>query len=268
MADFETLLYAVNDGVATLTLNRPKALNALCPRMADELLEVLSLIRGNDEVRVVVLTGAGGAFCAGGDVRGMDTAGPRTATSAHAGMERYRRLVIELQGLDKPVLAAADGVAFGAGFSLLLLADIVLLSEHARLCMAFQRIGLIPDCGALFTLPRIVGLQRAKELMFSAREIDAREALSMGLALEVLAADRLLPRAMELAKAFCRASGTALALTKRALNVSQQIDLETMMALESSGQAVALSSAYLAEAARRFTAKEVPQFQWPDSRQS
>ncbi|MBI2771320.1 MAG: enoyl-CoA hydratase/isomerase family protein [Burkholderiales bacterium] len=268
MAKFETLLYAVAGGVATLTLNRPEALNALSPKMAGELLDALAQAQGNDEVRALVLTGAGGAFCAGGDVRGMDAAGPRTAEQARAGMERYRRLVMALHGLDKPVIAAADGVAFGAGFSLLLLADIVLLSERARLCMAFQRIGLIPDTGALFTLPRIVGLQRAKDLMLSAREVGAQEALSLGLALEVLPVDQLLPRAMEMAVAFCGASASSLAMTKRALNASQQSDLDTMMALESSGQALALSNPYLNEAARRFTAKEPGQFRWPGPRKA
>jgi 2-(1,2-epoxy-1,2-dihydrophenyl)acetyl-CoA isomerase len=193
----------------------------------------------------------------------MNSAGPRTAADAYASMARYHRLVLALHGLDRPIVAAVDGVAFGAGFSLLLLADIVLLSDRARLCMAFQRIGLVPDCGALFTLPRSVGLQRAKALMFSAREIDAQEALSMGLALEVLPADALLPRAMQMAAAFCGASRASLSLTKRALNASQQSDLASMLALEAAGQGVALSSPYLTEAARRFAAKEPPQFQWP-----
>ncbi|UUZ75990.1 enoyl-CoA hydratase/isomerase family protein [Polaromonas sp. P1(28)-13] len=136
-----------------------------------------------------------------------------------------------LEGVQRHVIGAADGVAFGAGFSLLLLADIVLLSDRARLCMAFQRIGLLPDCGALFTLPRAVGLQRAKELIFSAREIGAAEAQGIGLALEVLSPDALLPRAMETARAFCGASEASTPLVKRPLDASFQSDLETMFRL-------------------------------------
>ncbi len=263
MTDFETLTYSVDDCVAVITLNRPKALNALSAKMAEELLQAIARIRADDAVRAVVLHGAGGAFCAGGDVRNSNSAGPRTAVQGHAGMGRYRDLTLALHALDRPLIAAADGVAFGAGFSLLLLADIVLLSDRARLCMAFQRIGLIPDCGALFTLPRSVGLQRAKELMFSAREISSAEALGMGLALEVLAPEALLPRAMQIAQSFRGNSPVAFAMAKQALNASMQSDLDTMLALEVSGQAVAISSDYLAEAARRFAAKEPAQFRWP-----
>ena len=263
MREFETLLVDVQDGVATITLNRPKALNALNARMADELVEAIALIRADAQVRAVVLTGAGKGFCAGGDVRSTDAAGPRSAEQAHAGMDRYRRLTLALHELDRPLIAAADGVAFGAGFSLLLLADIVVLGQGARLCMAFQRLGLLPDCGALFTLPRAVGLQRAKELMFSAREIGAEEARAMGLALEVLPAADLLPRAQAMAKAFVGASPTAVPLMKSALNASMQSDLPTMLALEAAGQGIALSGEYLVEAARRFAGREPAQFGWP-----
>jgi 2-(1,2-epoxy-1,2-dihydrophenyl)acetyl-CoA isomerase len=261
--DFETLLFEVHEGVATVTLNRPRALNALNARMADELVQAVEAVRANAQVRVLLLTGAGGTFCAGGDVRDTSAAGPRTAAQGTAGMDRYRRLTMALHELDRPVIAVADGVAFGAGFSLLLLADIVLLGEGVRLCMAFQRIGLLPDCGALFTLPRAVGMQRAKELMFSGREIGAKEAQGMGLALEVLPAAELQPRAQAMARALCTASPVAVPLLKRALNASLQSDLPAMLALEATGQGVALSSDYLTEAARRFAAREPAQFGWP-----
>lgn len=262
MSGSETILFSVDEGVASIVLNRPNALNALNARMADELVEALTAVQENPDARVVLLEGAGGAFCSGGDVRDTSAAGPRTATHARAGMERYRRLTLALHDLDKPVIAAADGVAFGAGFSLLLLADMVLLSERARLCMAFQRIGLLPDCGALYTLPRAVGVQRAKELILSGREVQAGEALSLGLAMEVVPPMKLPSRARQLARALCGASPSAVPLTKRALNASMQSDLSTMLALEASGQGVALSSDYLAEAARRFASKQPPLFSW------
>lgn len=263
MANHETLQVTRAEGVCTIRLNRPAALNALNPQMVDELDEVLHGLRVDADVKVVVLAGAGGAFCAGGDVRGMAEAGQRTADENRAGMARTHRVVTGLRDLQQPVIAAADGVAYGAGFSLLLLADIVLLSDRARLCMAFQRIGLVPDCGALYTLPRIVGVQRAKELMLSAREVGAQEAKDLGIAMEVWPADMLEDRAQAIARSLCGGSSIALALTKRAVDASLQSDLAGMLDLEASAQGIARASAYHLEAARRFVSKEPAQFRWP-----
>lgn len=259
----KTLDYRLDDGVATLTLNRPEAKNALDPTMADELGECLAAIRADESVRVLVLTGAGGAFCAGGDVKAMGQGGPRTPEQRRAGMARYTRICTELMALDRPVIAAVDGVAYGAGFSLALMCDIVLLSERARLCMVFQRIGLVPDMGAFYTLPRVVGLQRAKELIFSAREIDAAEALRLGLAMEVVPAEALAARAQAIARSFAGASPVAMSIAKRALQASLGSDLQTLLEIESSGQALASNSDYAKEAVRRFAAREPAQFRWP-----
>lgn len=259
----KTLDYRLDDGVATLTLNRPEAKNALDPTMADELGECLAAIRADESVRVLVLAGAGGAFCAGGDVKAMGQGGPRTPEQRRAGMARYTRICTELMALDRPVIAAVDGVAYGAGFSLALMCDIVLLSERARLCMVFQRIGLVPDMGAFYTLPRVVGLQRAKELIFSAREIDAAEALRLGLAMEVLPAEALAARAQAIARSFAGASPVAMSIAKRALQASLGSDLQTLLEIESSGQALASNSDYAKEAVRRFAAREPAQFRWP-----
>ncbi|WP_208513460.1 enoyl-CoA hydratase/isomerase family protein [Variovorax paradoxus] len=259
----KTLDYRLDDGVATLTLDRPEAKNALDPTMADELGECLAAIRADEAVRVLVLAGAGGAFCAGGDVKAMGQGGPRTPEQRRAGMARYTRICTELMALDRPVIAAVDGVAYGAGFSLALMCDIVLLSERARLCMVFQRIGLVPDMGAFYTLPRVVGLQRAKELIFSAREIDAAEALHLGLAMEVLPAEALAARAQAIARSFAGASPVAMSIAKRALQASLGSDLQTLLEIESSGQALASNSDYAKEAVRRFAAREPAQFRWP-----
>jgi 2-(1,2-epoxy-1,2-dihydrophenyl)acetyl-CoA isomerase len=259
----KTLDYRLDDGVATLTLNRPEAKNALDRTMADELGECLAAIRADESVRVLVLAGAGGAFCAGGDVKAMGQGGPRTPEQRRAGMARYTRICTELMALDRPVIAAVDGVAYGAGFSLALMCDIVLLSERARLCMVFQRIGLVPDMGAFYTLPRVVGLQRAKELIFSAREIDAAEALRLGLAMEVVPAEALAARAQAIARSFAGASPVAMSIAKRALQASLGSDLQTLLEIESSGQALASNSDYAKEAVRRFAAREPAQFRWP-----
>lgn len=257
--------YAFDNGVATLTLNRPEAKNALGPAMADELGDLLARIRANESVRVVVITGAGGAFCAGGDVKAMGGGAERTPEQRRAGMARYTRICTELLALDRPVIAAVDGVAFGAGFSIALMCDIVLVSDRAKLCMVFQRIGLIPDMGAYYTLPRVVGLQRAKELIFSARVVDAVEAKHLGIAMEIVPADDLAARANAIAQSFVGASALAMSISKRALQSSLGSDLQTLLDIESAGQALASNSDYAKEAVRRFAAREAAQFQWPSA---
>lgn len=250
-------------GVAIVTLNRPAAKNALTSGMFDELTALFKAFRDDDEVRSVVLSGAGGDFCAGGDVKGMGQGGPRTPEQRRTGMARCRDLAIAMASLDKPVIAALDGVAYGAGVSLALLADIVLVSKRVRMALVFHRIGLVPDVGAWYTLPRAVGPQRAKELIFSAREFGAAEAKEMGLAMEVLAPEALLPRALAIAHSFEGASATALSLSKQALRASLQSELPTMLDLEAAAQAIAIGSDYARESVRRFVAKEPAQFRWP-----
>jgi len=189
--------------------------------------------------------------------------GQRSADEALEGMARYRRMTLALHHFPRPVIAAVDGVAFGAGMSLALLADLVLLSDRARLCLVFQRVGLVPDCGALYTLPRLVGLQQAKALALTAREISATEAHAMGLALEVLPWEQLHARAQQLAEAMAKGSPTALALTKQALDASPQSDLPAMLALEATSQAVALTSEEHRQAVQAFARKETPRYVWP-----
>ena len=259
----ETIQYQFDDGVATITLNRPQAKNALDATMTLEFDQTLAQIARDDAVRAVVLTGAGGAFCAGGDVRRMNSEAERTAQDWRAQLRRSHRIVRGLYALDRPVIAAVDGAAFGAGFSIALLADIVLASSRARFCMAFGRIGLIPDYGAFYTLPRAVWQQRAKEIMFSAREIGAVEAKDLGLALEILEPDALLPRAMAMARALASASPTAMAITKDALNGALESDLDSLLELEAAGQGIAGTSAYAKDAFRRFAEKQPGRFQWP-----
>lgn len=264
MDDYETILCDVSDeGVATLTLNRPASLNAISRLMADEMTDALARLAAETSVRVLILRGAGESFCAGGDVRDMASHGPRSSAETLDGMARYRRLTLALHAFDRPVIAAVDGVAYGAGMSLALLADLVLLSDRARLCLVFQRVGLIPDCAALYTLPRLVGLQQAKALALSAREIGATEAQAMGLALEVLPWQALHARANELAAAVAKGSPAALSLTKQALDASLQSDLPAMLAMEASAQAIALTSEYHRAAVQAFVRKEGMRYVWP-----
>jgi 2-(1,2-epoxy-1,2-dihydrophenyl)acetyl-CoA isomerase len=259
----ETIEYSLDNGVAVLTLNRPERKNALNGTMKREIGEVVSDIRRNRDVKVLVITGAGGAFCAGGDLNGMRNAAT-TPAERREGFAELHGWLKELLDLDRPVIAAVDGPAYGAGFGLALVADFVIASTRARFCMAFLKVGLIPDCGSFYTLPRIVGLQRAKEIVFSAREIKADEAQRLGIVLEVQPVERLQQRAMELAASFTQASGTAFGLAKRGLNASLNSDLQMMLEFEATGQAIAFTTEHHKEAVERFMNKQAPQFRWPE----
>ena len=261
----ETLSYHCDDGVATLVLNRPQSKNALDATMTRELDELLVQITRDEALRCLVITGAGGAFCAGGDVRRMNQDGAQSPEQRRAQMRHAHRIVKALHALDRPVIAAVDGPAFGAGFSIALLADIILASDRARFCMAFGRIGLVPDYGSLYTLPRAVGLQRAREIMFSARDIGALEAKELGIALEVIPHEDLMARAMAMARAIANASPTAIAMTKDALQGSLESSLDSVLELEAAAQATAFSSAYAKDAFSRFTERKPARFQWPQA---
>ncbi|NML35011.1 enoyl-CoA hydratase/isomerase family protein [Paraburkholderia antibiotica] len=258
----DALLYDVDadTGVATLTLNRPRQKNALDASIRVALREAIYAIRQDRSVRALVLCGAGEDFCSGGDLRGMNV------QSAEEGRNRIDDLhgwVGMLLDLDRPVIAAVDGVAYGAGFSLALTADFVLATPRARFCMPFMKIGLVPDCGAFYTLPRIVGMARAKDLVFTAREVGADEAQRLGAVFEIVAPDALRARAMQIAASLASASPVAFGLAKRALNQSLSVDLRSMLEMESAAQGIAFSTAFHREAVQRFKDKQAPLFQWP-----
>jgi 2-(1,2-epoxy-1,2-dihydrophenyl)acetyl-CoA isomerase len=258
----QTLLVEIVDGIATLTLNRPDSKNAMNLPMRAALRDAVYMIRQDRSVRAVVLRGAGTEFCSGGDVRGM------SVESAEAGRNRIDDLhgwIAQFIDLDRPVVAAVDGVAYGAGFSLALASDFVVATTRARFCMPFMKVGLVPDCAAFYTLPRVVGLARAKELVFTAREIGAQEARSIGAVFEIVGPDVLHARAMQVARALADASPAAFGLCKRALNLSLGSDLRSMLELESATQGIAFSTAFHREAVQRFRDKAAPLFQWPAS---
>lgn len=261
---YETIHYAAHDGVGTLTLERPRVKNAICMRMRRELAQLVSGLRLDRTLRVLVITGAGGNFCSGGDLSALqDEGGEATAEQRRQRLVDLSGLVSDLLQFDRPVIAAVQGVAYGAGFGLALAADIVLAADDARFCLSFGRLGLVPDFGVLHSLPRVVGLQRAKELVFSCREVGAAEAQRLGIVLETLPSARVLERALALAHSLTRASPLALSLSKRALNASPTSALSTMLMLEADGQGIAMCSAYHLAALARFHAKDKPLFAWP-----
>jgi enoyl-CoA hydratase/carnithine racemase len=233
--DSSLVLVEKADGVATVTLNRPQARNALNDVLRAELTAAIAEIAADPQLRAVVLTGAGSAYCAGGDIADMRQrlAAPPGAVGA-AGWRRQRithKIVAAIHELDKVTIAAVNGPAAGLGADLAFCCDFVLASEQARFAVNYLRRGLIPDGGAMYFLPRRVGLSRAKELIYSGRTVLASEALALGLADEVVDGGRLLQRARELAAEFTGTSGIALGLAKSILDRSFELSLEDVYAL-------------------------------------
>jgi len=242
-----------------IRINRPERRNAFDLDVRQGIAEAVFEARDDESVRAVVITGTDGVFCAGGDLKSLSEA----KRPIFKDRDRIRRLhpwFRELVNLEKPVIAAVDGAAFGAGFNLALACDFVLATPRARFCAVFGRIGLVPDLGGFFLLPRIVGLQRAKDLVFSAREIDAEEARSMGIVMNVVPPENLLQEALSLASRYHDASTEALGMAKNILNRSFNLDQDTLAELESSAQALAIHSEYHKEAVANFLAKRPLRF--------
>jgi 2-(1,2-epoxy-1,2-dihydrophenyl)acetyl-CoA isomerase len=242
---YETLLYEVDQGVATITLNRPAVLNAISPQMIEELHSTLNGIRDDASVRAVVVTGAGRGFCSGADLKARQRIKPSEAPpdASTAGADRLRRtlnpLVLAIRTIEKPFIAAVNGVAAGAGCNLALACDIVLASDEARFGNVFTRIGLIPDCGGHFFLPRLVGFHKAAELMFTGDIIDAHEAERLGLINRVVAHAELVKQARELGERLARGPTRAIGLCKRTMNVGITADLAAVLDAEAEGQGLA-----------------------------
>lgn len=249
---------------AVLTMNRPEQRNALDAQMRLAFAAALAEIREDATVRAVVLTGAGGHFCAGGDVKAM-SAGRPDPMETRDSLNRLHRWFDELVDLEKPVIAAVEGVAFGAGLSLALAADFVLAAQRAKFCSVFARIGLVPDAGAMYLLPRAVGLARAKDMVFSARVVGADEALRIGLAHEVCTGD-VREAALALAERFHAAPTAALGLAKGVMNRAFESERVNVYRQEAMAQALLRDSDFHREAARRFAAKEPALYQWPEAK--
>jgi len=252
-------------GTAVLTMNRPDQRNALDLDLRAAFEQAVAEVRDDPSVRAVVLTGAGGHFCAGGDIKSLSSSdGKRDIFEGRERIRKIHRWFDELVDLEKPVIAAVDGVAFGAGLSLALAADFVMASPRAKFCSVFARLGYVPDMGGMYLLPRAVGLARAKDMVFSARVVDADEALAIGLAHQVVQGD-LRRAALNFAERFHTAPTEALGLVKGVMNHAFESDRRSVYAQEAMAQAMCRESAFHQEAARRFLAKEPPLYQWAET---
>ena len=253
---YETLLVEVDAGVATITLNRPDALNALNATMRRELLAAFKSFGRDTAVRAIVITGAGRGFCAGADLRGGS--GEREFRRVLA--TEYNPLIEAIRGLPKPVIASVNGVAAGAGVSLAMAADLVVASSDARFVPAFNRIALVPDSGLTRTLVRAVGRHRAFEVLLGERELRADEAHAAGLVAAVLPADQLAEGTRALAGRLASGPTAAIGLTKRLVNGAEDATLAESLAAEAALQEIAGRGEDHAEGVAAFEEKRDPEF--------
>ena len=255
---YETILVKKEGKVVTITLNRPQSLNFLDPIMAQELERALGDAEKDESVGAVVITGAGRAFSAGGDVKFMKE--DHTAYEFYQRMEYITRFIWTMISLPKPIIASVNGPAVGGGCSIALAADMILASETATFAEVFVRIGLIPDCGGIFLLSRRIGLTRAKDLVLTGRTIDAREAERMGMINRVVPAEALQEETRKMALQLSNGPTMAMGIAKRLLNQSYESDFDTLLRLENSHQALLRLTEDHREGVKAFFEKRKPEF--------
>lgn len=258
--DYDFIRYAVDQGVATITLSRADVLNAFNRRMASELQRALGVVAGDPDVRAVLLTGAGRGFCAGQDLTeaiGKDIA---RVDIGEFVKHSYTPTVLAIRELEKPVVAAVNGVAAGAGANLALACDIVVAAEDASFIQSFSKIGLVPDTGGTFMLPRLVGPARATAMTFLAEKITASKALEWGMIYQIVPHTVLIDTATALARQLATLPTRALGLTKRAFNAAATNDLRSQLELEEQLQREAGRSEDYVEGVTAFLEKRKPAY--------
>ena len=252
------ILFTVADRVATITLNRPEVLNSFRRSMARELLDALDRVRGDDDVRSVVLTGSGRGFCAGQD---LAEAAPKDQPIPDLGAivrDSYNPVIRAIRKLEKPVLCAVNGVAAGAGANLAFACDIVFASSAATFIQSFAKIGVIPDSGGTFILPRIVGLHRATIMTMLAEKMSAEQAREWGLVYMITEPEALIETVVGTARQLASQPTRALGLIKRGFNKSLGVDLDDQLDFEEELQREAGATADYAEGVRAFLEKRKP----------
>ncbi|MDQ6650877.1 MAG: enoyl-CoA hydratase-related protein [Actinomycetota bacterium] len=255
----DSVLYAVSEGVATITLNRPEALNAATNELKEALQAALAEAREDDRVRALLLTGAGRAFCAGQDLKEVAAADMSGAVRDTL-REHYNPIILGMTSMPKPIVAAVNGIAAGAGASLAFAADFRLAAEEAAFLLAFARIGLTVDAGASWTLQRLVGYSRALAISMLAEPVSARQALEMGLVNGVVPGEELMAAAGELAARLAAGPTRAYAAIKESLGYAATSDLAAALEKEADLQALAAATDDAREAVSSFVAKRPPTF--------
>ncbi len=252
------ILSELKDKVMVITLNRADKFNSFNREMALELQSVLDKAEADDNVRAIVLTGTGKAFCAGQDLaEAIDPNGPGIAKIVE---EHYNPIILRLRKIEKPIIAAVNGVAAGAGANIALACDIVTATNSASFIQAFSKIGLIPDSGGTFFLPRLVGFQRATALMMTGDKVMATEAQQMGMIYKVFSDDTFMPDVLTFANTLANMPTKAMGLTKRLLNESVYNTHDNQLAREGVVQVAAASTLDYAEGVNAFLEKRKPEF--------
>jgi 2-(1,2-epoxy-1,2-dihydrophenyl)acetyl-CoA isomerase len=253
------VLNDVSDGVQTITMNQPARFNALSHAMLAELAEALRSAERDSAVRAVVLTGAGKGFSSGADLTEFDftSDGPDVGGRLR---QSLNPLVVRMRTIEKPVLAAVNGVAAGAGLSLALGCDLRFAAESARFVVAFVKIGLVPDAGLLYALPRLIGPAKTMELSWTGDPIGAREACEIGMVNAVVSDDEVLSQTQALARRLAQGPSKAIALIKRGVNQSHHLPLERVLEMEANYQTIASRDPNFAEGVAAFHQKRQARF--------
>lgn len=266
---YETLLIEEKDRVATVILNRPERLNAFTPKMGQELLDFFRKAEEDRNINVVVMTGAGRAFCSGADVTGFaaDVESRKQGSDVTEGRSSADRIlrgaefINAMKNFTKPFIAAINGPAVGLGCSMPLLADVRIASEEAKIGAIFTRVGLIPEFGATYMLPRIVGLPKACELVFTAKILDAREALEIGLVNHVFPSDKLREEAQKMAGAMATMAPLGVRMSKKLMYQGLESSFENQLLSEFFGLDYLFKSRDHEEGVKAFLEKRKPAFE-------
>lgn len=253
-----TVLYQNIARTAVITLNREKSLNSLNGQLVDELHAALSKAGQDPAIKVIVITGQGRAFCAGGDLTYLKSL--QDSADAHFFIEKVGALVTQIQNIPKPVIAMVNGAAAGAGFNLALACDIIFCSDKAKFAQSFAKVGLVPDCAGMYLLPRVVGVHKAKELMFTADIISAAEAQRLQIVNYVTTADELEKTVLAFAAKLQNSAPLALKLIKQTLNNSDSMTLPALLHAEAAMQTMCMQTADHQEGIQAFLEKRSPNF--------
>lgn len=254
----DSIIFHVADGVARLTLNRPQVYNSFNRAMAFQLIEYLDKCAADSAIRAVWLSGAGKAFCAGQDLQ--EVVDPNGPSLTNILKEHYNPIVARMRSMEKPVVCAVNGVAAGAGANIALACDITLAAESASFIQAFSKIGLIPDSGGTFFLPRLIGFQKASALAMLGDRVSAAGAERMGMIYKTLPDDQLEAESLRIAQTLAQMPTKALGLIKRAFNASMSNDLSAQLQLEEELQTTAGRTRDFEEGVQAFLEKRKPEF--------
>jgi len=257
--DYQTLILTRVNGVATIMLNRPEVLNALNAKSSEELGMAIEEAGTDAAVRVLIITGAGRGFCAGGDMKDLPVSAGNMVASTEA-LESWHKILLSIRRLEKPVIAAINGVAVGGGLDLALMCDIRIASENARFGEAYVRVGGVPDSGGTYLLPRLIGAARACEMLFTGDMIDAREAERIGLVNKMVPADKLQSATGELAARIAAGPPLSIGLTKRAIYMGANQDIESALRYIALITGLCLQTDDASEGIKAFAEKRRPEF--------